>query len=56
MSYEIGMAAMRLERKLRFVVPAEMIHLTLQPDLLERFYEDRLQIDILPANDAKGAV
>ncbi len=37
-----------IERKLRFVVPAEMIHLTIQPDLLERFYEDRLQIDLLP--------
>jgi thioredoxin reductase len=37
-----------LEKRLRFVVPAEMIHLTLGPDLLEKFHEDRLQIDILP--------
>lgn len=43
-----------LERKLRFVVPAEMIHLTIQPDLLEKFYEDRLQIDLLPASGGGG--
>ncbi len=43
-----------LERRLRFVVPAEMIHLTIQPELLERFYEDRLQIDLLPV-DGGGA-
>lgn len=43
-----------LERKLRFVVPAEMIHLTLQPELLEHFYEDRLQIDILPLEKSGG--
>jgi NADPH-dependent 2,4-dienoyl-CoA reductase/sulfur reductase-like enzyme len=43
-----------LERRLRFVVPAEMIHLTIQPELLERFYEDRLQIDLVPV-DGGGA-
>ncbi len=40
-----------LERKLRFVVPAEMIHLTIKPELLERFYEDRLQIDLIPLTE-----
>lgn len=43
-----------LEKRLRFVVPAEMIHLTIQPELLERFYEDRLQIDLVPV-DGGGA-
>jgi hypothetical protein len=43
-----------LERKLRFVVPAEMIHLTIQPDLLDQFYEDRLQIDLVPIQGKEG--
>lgn len=37
-----------LEKKLRFVVPAEMIMLKLKPDLLDRFQGDTLRIDILP--------
>jgi len=35
-----------LEKKLRFVVPAEMIMLKIKPDLLERFQGDSLRIDI----------
>jgi len=38
-----------LEKKLRFVVPAEMISLKIRPHLLEQFYGDRLTIDIVPA-------
>jgi len=37
-----------LEKKLRFVFPAEMIMLKLKPDLLDRFHGDSLRIDILP--------
>lgn len=37
-----------LEKKLRFVVPAEMIMLKLKPDILEKFQGDSLRIDILP--------
>ena len=37
-----------LEKKLPFVVPAEMISLKLRPALLERFYGDRLTLDIVP--------
>ena len=36
-------------KKLRFVIPAEMISLRIRPDLLERFHGDRLTIDIDPA-------
>jgi len=38
-----------MEKKLRFVVPAEMIMLKIRPDILERFQGDALRIDILPA-------
>ncbi|MFH2201935.1 MAG: FAD-dependent oxidoreductase [Elusimicrobiota bacterium] len=38
-----------MEKKLRFVVPAEMIMLTIRPDVLEQFQGDSLRIDILPA-------
>ncbi|MBI4411112.1 MAG: FAD-dependent oxidoreductase [Deltaproteobacteria bacterium] len=38
-----------MEKKLRFVVPAEMITLKIKPDLLERFRGDSLEINILPA-------
>jgi len=37
-----------LERKLKFVVPAEMISLKIRPALLEKFHGDRLVIDIVP--------
>jgi NADPH-dependent 2,4-dienoyl-CoA reductase/sulfur reductase-like enzyme len=43
-----------LEKKLRFVVPAEMIHLKIKPDLLERFHGDRMTIDIVPTADKTG--
>ncbi len=42
-----------MEKKLRFVVPAEMIMLTIKPEVLERFQGDSLRIDILPAGKAK---
>ncbi len=38
-----------LEKKLRFVVPAEMIMLNLSPSLLEKFHGDSLRIDITEA-------
>jgi NADPH-dependent 2,4-dienoyl-CoA reductase/sulfur reductase-like enzyme len=37
-----------LEKKLRFVVPAEMIMLKLRPDALEKFQGDSLRVDIVP--------
>jgi len=37
-----------LQKKLKFVVPAEMIMLKIKPDLLERFHGDTLRIDIRP--------
>jgi NADPH-dependent 2,4-dienoyl-CoA reductase/sulfur reductase-like enzyme len=37
-----------MEKKLRFVFPAEMIMLKIKPDLLDKFYGDTLRIDILP--------
>jgi NADPH-dependent 2,4-dienoyl-CoA reductase/sulfur reductase-like enzyme len=41
-----------LERKLGFVVPAEMIMFKIKPDLLDRFHGDTLRIDIHPAGGA----
>lgn len=38
------------EKKLRYVVPAEMINLKVKPDFLENFHEDTLRIDIEPTN------
>jgi thioredoxin reductase len=43
-----------LEKKLRFVVPAEMIMLKLKPDMLDRFQGDSLRVDILPAPAGEG--
>ncbi len=37
-----------MEKRLRFVVPAEMIMFRLRPDALERFQGDTLRVDILP--------
>jgi NADPH-dependent 2,4-dienoyl-CoA reductase/sulfur reductase-like enzyme len=37
-----------LEKKLRFVVPAEMIMLKLRPELLEGFQGDDLRVDVSP--------
>ncbi|MFH1726188.1 MAG: FAD-dependent oxidoreductase [Elusimicrobiota bacterium] len=42
-----------MQKKLRFVVPAEMITLKIKPDVLERFRGDTLRVDIVPAE--KGA-
>lgn len=44
-----------MEKKLRFVVPAEMITFKIRSNLLERFHGDTLRIDINPApEDQKG--
>ena len=45
-----------LEKKLRFVVPAEMIMLKIQPDLLEKFQGDSLRIDIVPEPEGETGV
>lgn len=37
-----------MEKKLRFVVPAEMISLKIKADLLDAFQGDRLSLDIVP--------
>ncbi|MGI5865667.1 MAG: NAD(P)/FAD-dependent oxidoreductase [Myxococcales bacterium] len=37
-----------MQRKLGFVVPAEMIMFKIKPDVLDRFHGDTLRIDILP--------
>ena len=37
-----------MEKKLRFVVPAEMIMFKIRPSVLERFQGDTLRIDIVP--------
>lgn len=42
-----------MEKKLRFVVPAEMIIFKIKPELLEKFHGDTLRIDILPAEKGK---
>ncbi len=42
-----------MEKKLRFVVPAEMIIFKIKPELLEKFHGDTLRIDILPAQKGK---
>jgi pyruvate/2-oxoglutarate dehydrogenase complex dihydrolipoamide dehydrogenase (E3) component len=36
------------ERKLRYVVPAEMVSLRLRPSLLEGFHDDALLVEVLP--------
>jgi NADPH-dependent 2,4-dienoyl-CoA reductase/sulfur reductase-like enzyme len=45
-----------IEKKLRFVVPAEIIMFQIKPDILDRFHGDTLRIDILPVaeRDADG--
>ncbi len=40
-----------MEKRLRFVVPAEMIMLKIRPSVLERFQGDTLRIDIVPDDD-----
>jgi NADPH-dependent 2,4-dienoyl-CoA reductase/sulfur reductase-like enzyme len=42
-----------MEKKLRFVVPAEMIIFKVKPNLLDKFHGDTLRIDILPAEKGK---
>ena len=42
-----------MEKKLRFVVPAEIIIFKIKPDLLDKFHGDSLRIDILPAKKGK---
>ncbi len=36
------------EKKLRYVVPAEMVNLTVRPCFLENFHGDALKVDVLP--------
>ena len=36
------------EKKLRYVVPAEMVNLTVRPRFLENFHGDALKVDVLP--------
>lgn len=43
-----------IEKKLRFVVPAEMIMFKIKPDLLEKFQGDTLRIDLVP--NARGEI
>jgi hypothetical protein len=45
-----------LEKKLRFVVPAEMITFKLKPDLLSKFQGDSLRIDIIAADKNAAAI
>jgi NADPH-dependent 2,4-dienoyl-CoA reductase/sulfur reductase-like enzyme len=45
-----------MEKKLRFVVPAEMIMLKLKPDILDQFHRGTLRIDILPIEQGKSDV
>ncbi len=37
-----------MEKRLRFVVPAEMIMVKIKPDLLARFHGDTLRVDLVP--------
>ncbi len=39
------------ERRLRYVVPAELVTLTVRPRFLERFHGDSLVIDIVPRDE-----
>jgi len=37
-----------LERRLRYVFPAEMVNITMKPRFLENFHGDALRVDVLP--------
>ena len=39
------------EKRLRYVVPAEMVSLKVRPRFLEQFHGDTLRIDIEPRDD-----
>ena len=43
-----------MSKRLRFVVPAEMIMLKIKPDLLARFHGDNLRIDLVPGDQGGG--
>ncbi|MCP4601474.1 MAG: FAD-dependent oxidoreductase [Proteobacteria bacterium] len=43
-----------MEKKLRFVVPAEMIMFKLRPDVLDQFSGDTLRVDIVPLGQGEG--
>jgi NADPH-dependent 2,4-dienoyl-CoA reductase/sulfur reductase-like enzyme len=43
------------EKRLRYVVPAEMVSVKVKPRFLEHFHQDRLTIDIVP-RDEPGSV
>ena len=40
------------EWKLRYVVPAEMVRLTIRPRILEGFHGDSLRVSVLPRGEA----
>lgn len=44
-----------LQKKLPFVVPAEMIQLKIRPDLLNTLAGDTLRIDIVPLEEGEAA-
>jgi thioredoxin reductase len=44
-----------MQKRLQFVVPAEMIMLKIRPDLLDQFQGDTLRIDILPLDEQERA-
>ncbi|MFP4124551.1 MAG: NAD(P)/FAD-dependent oxidoreductase [Coleofasciculus sp.] len=39
------------EKKLRYVVPAEMVNLKVRPRFLENFHGDTLRVDVVPCED-----
>jgi hypothetical protein len=43
-----------IEKKLRFVVPAEMIMLKIKPDALAEFHHDTLRVDIVPLDQGES--
>ncbi len=43
-----------IEKKLRFVVPAEMIMLKIKPDALTEFHHDTLRVDIVPLDEGES--
>lgn len=43
----------RYEKKFRRLIPAEMIRLTLPPEVLDHYFSDNLRIDIQPQGDSQ---
>lgn len=42
------------ERKLRYVLPAEMVNLTIQPRVLADFHGDTLRVEVVPRTAGRG--